>query len=275
MSTNSASSWKALFSNVLHASHDPQEAGTKLASFLTSSTEDRTHLESVAIHLLNLAIETPAAIDTLLGVYTSMAESLPDDFEEGSWKGKNAARKALGIQLSECTQSLNPVLQPIFVDLLDDTCKDIPKDSNPNDVAEAVRQMARNRRTYIIATAVYGRARTVDAVMEDDPQYDMAIYRIENSLGLNSDSVYQVEANHVAAALYILSCGDSLAGHWEASKRKATIEKIIGALRERIVTEESFKLKVLFSNALVTLQSGGKGWTSEEMFSDKSSLWLF
>ncbi|KAK7462135.1 hypothetical protein VKT23_007738 [Stygiomarasmius scandens] len=201
----STSSWKALFVDVLHSSYDPVDAGIVIAPTI-GSLDGPSSLEDIAIHLLNEAIKHPAKIDELLSVYTSIAEALSNDFEEGGWKGKHAARKALGIQLSECTQSLNPVLNPIFVDLLDDNCRNIPSESNSEDVAEVVRQMAENRRAYIIAAAVYGCARAVDAVMEDDPEYDMAIVRIEHSLGLQ-EGIVQVEANHIAAGKVCLKFG--------------------------------------------------------------------
>ena len=199
--------WEFLLSNNIQSSQEATDVGTKLARMITSSSlgNDTPTLESVAIHILNEAIDSPVKIDVLLSIYVAMANALPDDFTDATrFRGRDTARKALGIKLSNCTQSLNPVLRPIFVDLLDDTCQNIPHDSNPTDVAEAVLKMAEYRRIYIMAAAMYGRARVMDAVMEDDPAYDMAIYRIEDSLGLSTDAVVQTESNHVAAGKVFL-----------------------------------------------------------------------
>lgn len=202
--TGTTTDWKSPVARVLHNPSTAMDVGQRLASALSNrsdSSDDSSpsSLEAIAIHILNLAIDTPAKIDVLLTLYTSLATSLPDDFEEGGWRGKAAARKAIGIQLSEVTQSLNPVLKPVFVDIFDDTCQNLPEDAEALDVASSVRQMAAHRRTYVVAAAMYARTRTVDVVMEDDPRSDMGIERINDSLGLVEGAVVQAEANHIAA----------------------------------------------------------------------------
>lgn len=192
----SSDDWKALIESVFVY---PAASASIVQSLLSAliSQQDAISVEAIAIHIVNLAIDHPSKTDALLSLYADLTSSLPDDYQVGDFTGKEVAIRALGLQFYDILQSLNPVLKPIPIDLLDDTCQDVPEDVDPVLLAVSVRQMAAHRRTYVVAAAMYARSQTMDALTEEGA--DMGISNVRASLGLTEGAVKQVEANHVAA----------------------------------------------------------------------------
>ncbi|KAK7471991.1 hypothetical protein VKT23_000099 [Stygiomarasmius scandens] len=89
--------WKFLLSKNIQSPQEATDVGTKLARMITSSPlgNDAPTLESVAIHILNEAIESPVKIDVLLSIYVAMANALPDDFTDATRFGEGTLREKL------------------------------------------------------------------------------------------------------------------------------------------------------------------------------------